>query len=182
MPRKRKKSAAAKENDDDFTRLFFGQSDNAKFRHGLYNQTWQKIEAKMKELQKQVFDTVVSDVINFCQKNSGNERQQRREDVLPTCALVTGVNLPDHKDFFKLLGRAIKKSSTKHVATVKSSDCSTIKLLVKKILAQLQKVRLHLRPPWRSACQQQFAVTKEGAIFTKQSQMAELKWTPRLII
>lgn len=139
MPKKRCKRI----EDEDFSHLFFGKSDNAKFRHKLYNQTWQQIEAKMKELQKQVFDTVVSEIIKFCQKNfaaaAGQQRPAADQDVLPTCALVTGVNLPDHKDFFRLLGRTIKKSTTKHVATVKSSDCTTVKLLVKRILTQLQK-------------------------------------------
>ena len=75
------------------------------------------------------------DVIKFCQQSQNNQDFT----VLQTCALVTGVNLPDHVALFKLLVKSIKKSVSEHIAIVRSSECGTLKILVKKILLQLHK-------------------------------------------
>ena len=91
----------------------------------------------MRFLQKDVFDKVLHDVIKFCQN------QDVDNEALPTCALVTGVNLPDHKDLFKLLCKKIKKKVSEHVACVRSSDCNTLKTLVKKILLALHRNSAH---------------------------------------
>merc|ERR1712018_781732 len=73
-----------------------------------------------------------SDVINFTK----NESLQQKE-VLPTCALVTGVNLPDHDDLFKLIKKLMRQKVTEHVAMVKSAECGTLKIPMKKIISQL---------------------------------------------
>ena len=84
---------------------------------------------KLKAIQKETFDKVLSDVLGFCQK-------ERDADFIPTCSLVTGVNMPDHKDLFKLLSKSLKKSVSEHVACVRSSECTTLKTLVKRITYQ----------------------------------------------
>ena len=62
------------------------------------NRTWDKISNKMKNLQKYIFDKVLLDVIEFCQQS----KKTNDSTIVPTCALVTGVNLPDHTALFKV--------------------------------------------------------------------------------
>ena len=86
-------------------------------RQEIYNSTWQTISDKMKSLQKDVFDKVLNNIIKFACDES-----LTKKEVLPTCALVTGVNLPDHDDLFKLIKKSMRQNVTEHVAMVKSSD------------------------------------------------------------
>jgi hypothetical protein len=92
----------------------------------------------MSQLQKDVFDKVLNEVIGFC----GQKRCF--ENVLPTCALVAGVNLPDHEDLFKLLRQKLRNTVTEHVAMVRSADCNSLKTMMKKVIFQLHKVRCSL--------------------------------------
>ena len=62
------------------------------------NRTWDKISNKMKNLQKYIFDKVLLEVIEFCQQS----KKTNDSTIVPTCALVTGVNLPDHTALFKV--------------------------------------------------------------------------------
>jgi len=134
--KKSRKKRSKPENTADDVPEFFGKSANAKFRFDLYNQTWDKISNKMKNLQKYIFDKVLLDVIEFCQQS----KKTNDSTIVPTCALVTGVNLPDHTALFKLLVKSIKKGVSEHIAIVRSSECGTLKILVKKILLQLHKI------------------------------------------
>ena len=125
-------------------------------RQEIYDSTWQTVSNKMKSLQKDVFDKVLLDIIKF----TCDESLLLNNDVLPTCALVTvctfchrdylsyrkiinfrlifqGVNLPDHEDLFKLIKKTMRQKVTDHVAMVKSSECGTLKILMKKVISQL---------------------------------------------
>ena len=131
-------------------------------RQEIYDSTWQTVSNKMKSLQKDVFDKVLLDIIKF----TCDESLLLNDDVLPTCALVTvcilnlksqkfieinlteklqflvylifqGVNLPDHEDLFKLIKKTMRQKVTDHVAMVKSSECGTLKILMKKVISQL---------------------------------------------
>ena len=115
--------------ETDLCHHIFGNSDNGRFRKELYETTWSRIEEKLKNLQKETFDKVLSQVLEFCDKDHD-------KDFIPTCSLVTGVNLPDHKDLFKLLSKMLKKSVSDHVACIRSSECSTLKTLVKRMTSQ----------------------------------------------
>ena len=101
-------------------------------RQEIYDSTWLTVSNKMKSLQKDVFDKVLLDIIKFT-----SDESLLLNDVLPTCALVTGVNLPDHEDLFKLIKKTMRQKVTDHVAMVKSSDCGTLKILMKKVISQL---------------------------------------------
>ena len=119
----------------------FGSTKEALFRQDLYHTAWNHVSAKMKRLQKSVFDEALQNVMDFCLKQSVDEPANL---LLPTCAFVAGVNLPDHDDLFKLLSKCLKKSVTNHVAMVRSTDCNSLKILVKKIVLQLFKVMYFL--------------------------------------
>ena len=121
---------------EDELALCFGDSPSAKFRYELYEETWNAMWQKMKGLQKNIFDKVLHDVVDFC------TNQKSQNDLLPTCALVTGVNLPDHKDLFKLLCKSLKKNITDHIASIRSQDSSTLKSVVKRVLLQLHRMKV----------------------------------------
>ena len=54
---------------------------------------------------------------------------------LPTCALLTGVNLPDHDDLFSMLSDDLRNQVTPHVASLRASG-STLGTTVGTALTQ----------------------------------------------
>ena len=124
-----KQSDSEDQLDEHLSQGIFGSSESGRFRQSLFQSTWTLLNEKLKAIQKETFDKVLSDVLGFCQK-------ERDADFIPTCSLVTGVNMPDHKDLFKLLSKSLKKSVSEHVACVRSSECTTLKTLVKRITYQ----------------------------------------------
>ena len=61
------------------------------------------------------------------------------EGSIPTCVLLTGVNLPDHDDFFRLLRNNLVDKISVHVASLKSTECQNPKTLVMRTISQLIK-------------------------------------------
>ncbi|CAB4058891.1 ORC3 [Lepeophtheirus salmonis] len=86
---------------------------------------------KKNRLQKSSFDSVISEVISFLGQPIS------KSTVISTGVIVTGVNLPDHGDFFSFLHQEIRLKTTNHVAHVKSSSITTLKALVASIVKQL---------------------------------------------
>ena len=66
-------------------------------------------------------------------------RDLLRSSEIPTAALLTGVNVPDHSDFFKLLSVELQKQKVSpHVATIQAKECGTsLRQLMKVIVRQL---------------------------------------------
>ncbi|XP_040580998.1 origin recognition complex subunit 3 [Lepeophtheirus salmonis] len=85
----------------------------------------------LSRLQKSSFDSVISEVISFLGQPIS------KNTVISTGVIVTGVNLPDHGDFFSFLHQEIRLKTTNHVAHVKSSSITTLKALVASIVKQL---------------------------------------------
>lgn len=76
------------------------------------------------------------------QKSMLNQPKAANMGSIPTCVLLTGVNLPDHGDLFFLLKKNLVENISPHVATVKSTAATNLKTLVLKTIAQLiRKVR-----------------------------------------
>ena len=128
--KKRSKSVSEEQDDEKLCQDIFGNNASGKFRQSLYESTWELLNDKLKAIQKDTFDKVLSDVLGFC------KQKENDQDFIPTCSLVTGVNMPDHQDLFKLLSKNLKKSVSEHVACVRSSECTTLKNLVKRLTHQ----------------------------------------------
>lgn len=56
---------------------------------------------------------------------------------IPTAALLTGINMPDHSAQFTTLSKKIKMNMSPHVATLPGSDCQNMKSLVENLVNQL---------------------------------------------
>lgn len=83
------------------------------------------------ELNNNMFSSVLESLINFveCSYNDKTE-------FLPTGALLTGVNMPDHAAQFSSLCKQIKRTVSPHVACLYSKDCQNIKILIENIMDQ----------------------------------------------
>lgn len=64
----------------------------------------------------------------------GSYSNQLRE--IPTAALLTGVNMPDHVVQFTTLIRKIKQDVSPHVACLYSENCHSIKSFIENMISE----------------------------------------------
>lgn len=76
-----------------------------------------------------MFSLVLSNLVAFV-KNSYNNVVSE----IPTAALLTGINMPDHVAQFETLGREIKEKVSPHVTCLYSEDCQNLKQLVENMV------------------------------------------------
>ncbi|KAJ2946991.1 hypothetical protein O0L34_g16336 [Tuta absoluta] len=98
-----------------------------------YKRSWNSIQNKLKDLHHQLYDELLSAIVGYI--SSYNE--EAVEGTIPSAALLTGVNQPDHTSQFTALVDKIRQDVTPHVAMVTSQDGSTLKYLVENAVWQL---------------------------------------------
>lgn len=79
-----------------------------------------------------MFASVLSNLIDFVKKSYDNEVTE-----VPTAALMTGINMPDHAVQFAAFAKKLKAEVTPHVVYLQSQDAVNIKLLVESLVNQL---------------------------------------------
>lgn len=90
-----------------------------------------KFKIMFQNLNNDMFLNVLENVIHFVEGSHNEETE-----FIPTAALLTGVNMPDHAAQFSALCKHIKKSITPHVACLYSQDCHNIKYCVENMMDQ----------------------------------------------
>lgn len=78
-----------------------------------------------------MFSNVLRNLLNFVRNSHSDD-----SEFVPTAALLTGVNMPDHAAQFSSLCKQIKQTVSPHVACLYSEDCQNIKNLVENMMAQ----------------------------------------------
>ncbi|CAG9832857.1 unnamed protein product [Diabrotica balteata] len=122
---RRKKKILSKGNNNSSS--FF--SCNLWYQH--YYSLWNVIEEQIDVLNYNLFSSVLSNLIDFV-KTSHNDTVKE----IPTAALFTGINMPDHAAQFAALSKQLKESITPHVATLNSQNCQNIKYFMENMIGQ----------------------------------------------
>jgi len=83
---------------------------------------------------------IFSDLLEFIKRaHQGKSLNSERTIVIreiPTAALITGVNMPDHDVIFSQLATELKNQVTPFVALLRSKDCSVMKATMKNVISQ----------------------------------------------
>lgn len=147
--RKVKKTPEATSEKSDDSLAFFGLEKKGldKFRpdrYQCYRRFQQTLGEIMGEQQRDIFGRVLNDVVKFvgtvvAQRSAIDAPTGLGAGSIPTCVLLTGVNLPDHNDMFCLLKKKLLAQVSPHVATIKSSASPNLKMLVLQTVKQLMK-------------------------------------------
>ncbi|XP_067141152.1 origin recognition complex subunit 3 isoform X2 [Centruroides vittatus] len=103
------------------------KEENWSKRREFYETMWARIESEIESIQETAHKSIIKDIVKFVKR--GTTLRQLSE--IPTCAIVLGVNTPDHSQFFNLLFRELE-SLTTHVIILNSRDCSNIASMVQK--------------------------------------------------
>lgn len=78
-----------------------------------------------------MFSTVLSNLVEFVGRSYRNV-----ETEIPAAALLTGINMPDHRAQFTALSKQIKEQVSPHVACLYGQDCQNLKYLVENMINQ----------------------------------------------
>ncbi|NWX11193.1 ORC3 protein, partial [Caloenas nicobarica] len=130
------------------TANYFGERNNASEDtdlrfvtcQSLWNQIKSETEQIQEDLNKQLFDNLVSFL-----RRSHSEFQEKTTEwtcrmksrEIPTAALVLGVNVTDHDLTFRSLSEVLQNNITPYIALLEAKDCPGIKNLIQKLMGQL---------------------------------------------
>ena len=64
-------------------------------------------------LRSDMFADVVDAVVGFVERNGKAAAASAANGLIPVCALLTGVNLPDHEDVFEILAEEMMSFESK---------------------------------------------------------------------
>ncbi|CAH1997447.1 unnamed protein product [Acanthoscelides obtectus] len=110
--------------------------DNEIFASNLWYQQYANLknilEENIMELNDNMFSSVLSELVQFV----GSSRKSAVEEI-PTAALLTGINMPDHAAQFSTLINKIQQNETPHVACLYSQDCVNIKNMIENMINKL---------------------------------------------
>ncbi|XP_066259603.1 origin recognition complex subunit 3 [Euwallacea similis] len=91
---------------------------------------WEAISHEYETLTAQIFASTTSDLLRFV------ETSREDSNEIPSAALLTGINMPDHEAQFKNLDKLLKDRITPHVALLHSQQCGKLKNLIESMIGQ----------------------------------------------
>ncbi|XP_030747347.1 origin recognition complex subunit 3 isoform X2 [Sitophilus oryzae] len=100
--------------------------------HKEFNLLWNSISEDIEVLTCNMFSLMTKDLLSYIRQAYYNSSVCE----IPTAALLTGINMPDHDKQFKNLKRQIINDVSPHVALLNSQDCSSVKSLMDNMVYQ----------------------------------------------
>ncbi|XP_046552797.1 origin recognition complex subunit 3-like [Haliotis rubra] len=110
-----------------------------------YQSLWEIVDTDIKimqsDLNSQIFEELLAFAASSHSPRSSDEEEGRHLckaiQEIPTAALITGVNTPDHAVMFSNLVQLLKERVSSLVATLRSKDCPNLKTTLSKMISQL---------------------------------------------
>ncbi|XP_048769163.2 uncharacterized protein LOC125675482 [Ostrea edulis] len=111
-----------------------------KQRLNVLQESWELVDAQIQILRSDLNSKIFDDLMKFAKSSHENFMSNGTDCTskeIPTAALVTGVNTPDHGVMFSTLVTSLQENVSPLVAILKSKDCNSVKNALSKTLAQL---------------------------------------------
>ncbi|XP_055529762.1 origin recognition complex subunit 3 [Wyeomyia smithii] len=109
------------------------KATNESLWYRSYHKLWDKISEQLVKLQVTSYEKILDDLLAFvedCRRQS-----VEYDGVLPTAALLTGINQIDHLSQFETLAGNIRNNTYSLVVLLQSRDCPSIKVAVEAIVS-----------------------------------------------
>ncbi|KAK3583931.1 hypothetical protein CHS0354_033717 [Potamilus streckersoni] len=105
---------------------------------------WTEIDTQIQILQADLNSKIFNDLLTFaagsCSTFTLDNLETSNKSMykeIPTAALITGVNTPDHQLMFATLISLLKERVSPLVAILRSKDCQNVKNTISKTLSQI---------------------------------------------
>lgn len=99
--------------------------------YGEYSQAWSQVSAHIADLQQRTYARTLEQLVAFV---VGQGERTAKDEVLPTAALLTGINQPDHLSQFEALTQRLHAQRAARVCVLQSRDCATLKAAVETMV------------------------------------------------
>ncbi|KAH8271511.1 hypothetical protein KR018_002251, partial [Drosophila ironensis] len=100
-----------------------------------FEATWSQVSAHIGELQQRSYAQTLEQLVEFVVGQEAGEG----DELLPTAALLTGINQPDHLSQFDALTRRLHDGNSARVCVLQSRDCSSLKAAVEALVFGLME-------------------------------------------
>jgi len=111
--------------------------EHAVLRYSCFKECWTTMSERIEGIQVATNQKVFDDLVLFIKSSYTSKDSNLVGRAIPTAALLTGVNMPDHDLIFQQITSNIEKDVSPHIALLHSKDCSSLKLLLREVLTQL---------------------------------------------
>ncbi|KAH8300001.1 hypothetical protein KR044_008458 [Drosophila immigrans] len=128
-PTKRKRSAQAGEVSS-----LLGKELTAQPLYAAYTECWNQLHSHIVQLQTESNARTLQQLEEFVRGSGEGSR-----DILPTAALLTGINQPDHLKQFESLTQHLHAQQAARVCVLQSRDCATLKAAVESMVYNLME-------------------------------------------
>ncbi|XP_055630148.1 origin recognition complex subunit 3 [Toxorhynchites rutilus septentrionalis] len=102
------------------------------FWYRNYNKLWSQIRNHLDKLQTSSYEKIMDNLLGFV---GGCYQSFEYSGVLPTAALLTGINQIDHLSQFETLADNIRNNTFSLVVLVQSRDCPSVKVAIETIVS-----------------------------------------------
>ncbi|ESO93276.1 hypothetical protein LOTGIDRAFT_232717 [Lottia gigantea] len=117
---------------------YFPVKDNTgKQRHEVCQEMWENVDTEIQILQSNLNSKIFEELLSFVESSHKGVGRKTLVKEIPTAALITGVNTPDHAVMFNNMVSLMKERVTPHIATLRSKDCPALKNILSKTICQL---------------------------------------------
>nr|CAB3264576.1 origin recognition complex subunit 3-like [Phallusia mammillata] len=127
----------SKENEFETTKYLKSDDARCAERWKLGTEVWNNIEISTNEINSSLQESMFLDLVKYIERSCLPKNAMTGRSEIPTAALMTGVNMPDHAALFVKLKEAVEESIAQSVVILQSKDCSNIKSMMRAIVNQL---------------------------------------------
>lgn len=110
-----------------------------------YTECWNLLHSHILRLQTSSNARTLEQLVDFVtgnrDANGGNH-----SEILPTAALLTGINQPDHLKQFESLTQRLHAQQAARVCVLQSRDCATLKAAIESMVYNLMEVQSEILP------------------------------------
>ncbi|XP_016957269.1 origin recognition complex subunit 3 [Drosophila biarmipes] len=133
-----KKAAGRRKRPASESSNLLGQDVVQQPFYAEYRNAWKQVNDHISDLQRRSYARTLDLLVDFV---VGQGLCTSMDEVLPTAALLTGINQPDHLRQFTALTQRLHAQRAARVCVLQSRDCATLKAAVESLVFGLVEDR-----------------------------------------
>ncbi|EDW36209.1 GL17672 [Drosophila persimilis] len=127
-----KKASSKRKRATGATSSLLGKEVIGQPFYDAYVQTWSQMNEHINRLQQQSYARTLGQLVEFVVGQG-----QIQDEILPTAALLTGINQPDHLSQFDTFTQRLHAQKAARVCVLQSRDCPTLKAAIEAMVFSL---------------------------------------------
>lgn len=132
-PTKRKRSS----QEAEATSSLLGKEVTSQPFYVAYTECWNQLHSHIVKLQMESNARTLEQLVEFVTGEGECRKDPTTTEILPTAALLTGINQPDHLKQFETLTQRLHALQAARVCVLQSRDCATLKAAVESMVHNL---------------------------------------------